>query len=101
MSKPLTVVIPHALGAEEAKRRLSEGLGNLGKDLPGGLADMHQTWDGDRMNFSADVMGQNISGLIHVLADKVHLELNLPGLLGMLAGKIKGKIEDRGRLLLK
>jgi len=102
MSKPLTVIIPHTLGAAEARRRLEEGLAGLGKDLPGGgLANIHQSWTGDRMNFSADAVGQSISGVIDIMADKVKLEILLPGFLGMIAGSIKRKIEDKGQLLLK
>ena len=100
MSKPLTVVIPHNLGQAEAKQRLEAGLAKLTGDLPG-AGEVKQSWDGDRLNFSAAAMGQTISGVIDVLADQVRLEVVLPGFLGMLAGKIKGKVEERGRLLLK
>jgi putative polyhydroxyalkanoate system protein len=100
MSKPLTVVIPHNLGQAEAKKRLEDGLAKLTGDLPG-AGEVHQTWNGDRLNFSAAAMGQTISGVIDVLANEVKLEVNLPGFLGMLAGKIRGKVEERGRLLLK
>lgn len=100
MSKPLTVVIPHNLGQAEARRRLEDGLSKLTGDLPG-AGEVTQSWSGDRMNFSANAMGQTISGIIDVLASEVRLEVNLPGLLGMLAGKIRGKVEERGRLLLK
>ena len=100
MSKPLTVVIPHNLGQAEARRRLETGLAKLTGELPIS-GDIRQTWTGDRMDFSAAAMGQTISGMMEVFADHVRLEVNLPGLLGMLAGKIKGKVEERGRLLLK
>jgi len=53
------------------------------------------------MNFSADAVGQSISGVIDIMADKVKLEILLPGFLGMIAGSIKRKIEDKGQLLLK
>ena len=102
MSKPLSVIIPHNLGAAEARRRLEEGLAVLGKDLPGGgLANIRQHWNGDRMDFAAEAVGQHISGVIDILDDKVQLEIVLPGFLGMIAGSIKRKIEDRGQLLLK
>jgi putative polyhydroxyalkanoate system protein len=100
MAKPLTVVIPHNLGQAEARRRLEDGLAKLTGDLPG-AGEIHQSWSGDTMAFSAAAMGQTINGVIQVLADNVRLEVTLPGLLGMLSGKIRGKIEERGRLLLK
>jgi putative polyhydroxyalkanoate system protein len=102
MAKTLTVFIPHSLGAAEARRRLEHGLAKLGDDLPGGgLGDIKQTWTGDTLNFSAIAAGQTIAGAIQVLADKVKLDIDLPGLLGMFAGQIKRKIEERGQLLLK
>lgn len=100
MSKPLTVVIPHNLGQAEARKRLEDGFSKLTGDLPG-ASDVTQTWNGDTLSFSAAAMGQTLSGVIDVLADKVVLEVTLPGFLGMLAGKIKSKVEERGRLLLK
>jgi hypothetical protein len=101
MSKPLTINIPHQLGAAEAKRRLEGGMASLGQQVPGGLSEFRQDWNGDQLSFAATAMGQTISGLAHVLENEVRLEINLPGLLGMIAGKLKGKIEDQGRLLLK
>ena len=53
------------------------------------------------MDFAAEAVGQHISGVIDILDDKVQLEIVLPGFLGMIAGSIKRKIEDRGQLLLK
>ena len=35
MSKPLTVTVPHALGAAEARRRLDEGFAQLTQQMPG------------------------------------------------------------------
>ncbi len=100
MSKPLTVVIPHNLGQAEARRRLESGLASLTGDLPG-AGEIRQTWIGDRLDFSAGMMGQTINGMIDVLANEVRLEVALPGLLGMMAGKIRGKIEEKGRVLLR
>lgn len=101
MSKPLTISIPHSLGAAEARRRLEGGLASLGQQVPGGLSEFRQDWQGDRLSFAATAMGQTISGLAHVLENEVRLDITLPGLLGLMAGKLKGKIEDQGRLLLK
>ncbi|MDB5458196.1 MAG: hypothetical protein JWP92_3781 [Caulobacter sp.] len=101
MSKPITIVIPHALGVPEARRRIEEGLAQLVGQAGGGLAKVHQTWDGDQMTFSAQTMGQTITGVLHVLGDAVRMEVVLPGLLGMIAGKIKGQVQKQGTLLLE
>lgn len=102
MTQPITVNIPHSLGTAEAKRRIERGFGELGGSLPGGgFAQLKQSWTGDTMSFSAQVMGQSVSGTIDVLDAAVNLKLILPPFLAMLAGKIKGKIEQKGTLLLE
>ena len=101
MSAPITIDIPHQLGAAEARRRLERGLGQLGSQMPGGFAQLSQSWKGDRLNFSAQVMGQAISGHLDVLESAVHMELNLPPLLAMIAGTIRGKLQKEGQLLLE
>jgi hypothetical protein len=71
------------------------------RKLPGGAAKIDQSWEGDRMAFAALVGGQDIRGTLDVLADAVRLEVVLPGLLGLLAGKIGGRLKDEGQKLLK
>lgn len=101
MSKPVVVTIPHQLGAAEARRRIEEGLTQLGAQLPGGMASVSQSWDGDRLSFSAEVMGQGIGGWLEVMADRVRMEILLPGFLALMANKIRGKVERQGQILLE
>ena len=101
MAKPLTVSIPHQLGVAEVRRRLETGLAEMTAKLPGGAAKIDQRWEGDRLLFDAQVSGQSISGTLHVLADAVKMEIILPGILGLLAGKIGGRLKDEGQKLLK
>jgi hypothetical protein len=101
MSKPLIVTIPHQLGAAEARRRIETGFVDMAHKLPGGMGRIDQRWDGDRLHFAAKVGGQEISGLLDVLADTVRMEIVLPGILGLLAGKIGGRLKQEGQLLLK
>ena len=101
MTKPIVVTIPHALGIAEARRRIQSGFGEFGRSIPGGMGEATQNWTGDRMSFGLTAMGQGLTGWLEVLADRVVLEVNLPGMLGMLAGKIRGAVEKQGRLLLE
>ncbi len=101
MAKPLTVTIPHQLGAAEARRRIETGFADLTAKLPGGAAKVDQHWDGDRLTFAALVAGQDIRGTLDVLADNIRMDIVLPGLLGMLAGKIGGKLKQEGQILLE
>jgi hypothetical protein len=101
MSRPLNITIPHALGVAEARRRIESGFAELGKSIPGGMAESRQAWDGDRMSFSLQAMGQGLGGWLEVFADRVVMEINLPGFLAMLGGKIRSGVEKEGRLLLE
>jgi putative polyhydroxyalkanoate system protein len=101
MAQPVTVTIPHQLGREEARRRIEDGMGQFVQQVGGMAKDYRQSWSGDRLNFSAQVMGQGISGVIDVLENAANVQLVLPGLLGMMAGKIKGRLQQEGQILLE
>jgi putative polyhydroxyalkanoate system protein len=101
MAQPLTVTIPHQLGRAEARRRIDEGLAQFLSQIGGVAQNYRQAWTGDRMDFSAQVVGQTLSGAIQVLDDAARVELVLPGLLGLMAGKIKGRLQREGQLLLE
>ncbi|MDZ4370162.1 MAG: polyhydroxyalkanoic acid system family protein [Phenylobacterium sp.] len=100
MSKPVVVNIPHQLGRAEARRRIDEGLGRLTQQM-GAVGRLSSTWSGDILNFQVNAVGQDISGAIDVGDDEVRLEVRLPGLLGLLADKIRGRVQTEGRVLLE
>lgn len=100
MSKAVTVTIPHELGRDEARRRVEAGFGDLSRHL-GGLGAVTKAWDGDRMSFSFAAMGQAISGAIDVADRTVRVEVLLPNLLALMAGKVKGQLQKEGHLLLE
>ena len=100
MSTPLAISIPHQLGRAEARRRLEAGFSSLIGQFPGGAGSCKQRWDGDRLTFSVTGLGQSISGVVDVLDAAVKMEIELPGVLGLLAGGLKGRLQKAGQLLL-
>jgi hypothetical protein len=100
MNKPLIVNLPHKLGAEEAKRRMRSGIGKLGEHIPGG-GQVESGWEGNRMKLRIQAMGQEVVGHIDVEETKVRLELMLPPILSLFAGKIEGLLRNRGSELLE
>ena len=100
MNKPLVVNLPHKLGAEEAKRRMRSGIGKLGDHIPGG-GHVESGWDGNRMKLRVQAMGQEVVGHIDVEETKVRLELMLPPILSLFAGKVEGLLRSRGSELLE
>jgi hypothetical protein len=104
MARPVTVNIPHALGKEEARRRIEEGFGRMRQQMVGGLGAMlaiQERWDGDRLHFEGGSLGQKLTGRLDVMADSVRLELDLPEILAALADKIAGRIKTEGQKLLE
>lgn len=101
MTRPLTVDIPHQLTRAEARSRIENGFGRLGAQFGAGAGAIQHTWVGDRMDFSVAAMGQHITGALDVGDDAVRMEVNLPGFLAMIAGKVKERVKKEGQLLLK
>jgi len=100
MSTPLSISIPHQLGRAEARRRIEGGFTRLVRELPGSGGTCTERWDGDRLTFSVSGLGQTVSGVIEVLDAAVTMELQLPGLLGMIAGGLRGRLQKAGQVLL-
>ena len=100
MATPITVSIPHQLGRAEARRRIEGGFAKIIHQLPGSGGTCSQRWDGDRLTFSVTAMGQSIAGVVDVLDAAVTIEIDLPGLLGMVASGLKDRLQKVGQLLL-
>lgn len=99
MSKPIVVSIPHELGRLEARRRLDEGLGQLTSQI-GAVGNLTRTWEGDTLRFSLVAIGQTVTGTMAVADREVLLEIVLPGIFAMVAGKLKTRLRDQGQALL-
>jgi len=100
MATPIIVNIPHQLGRVEARRRIEAGFAKLIRQLPGSGGACSQRWEGDRLVFGVTAMGQTIAGVINVLDAAVTIEIDLPGILGMVASGIKDRLQKVGQLLL-
>jgi hypothetical protein len=100
MATPITITIPHQLGRAEARRRIEAGFTKLIHQVPGSGGANSERWEGDRLTFAAGVMGQTIAGVIDVLETTVTMEIELPGILGMIASGLKDRLQKAGTLLL-
>ena len=100
MATPITISIPHSLGRAEARRRIEAGFAKIIHLLPGSGGACSERWDGDRLSFSASAMGQTVAGVVNVLDAAVTIEVDLPGVLGMIAGRLKDRLQRAGQLLL-
>ena len=100
MNKPIAIDLPHNIGAEEAKRRMRNGIGRLKDHIPGG-GHVESSWEGDRMNLRVQAMGQEVSGHMDVHETKVRVELMLPAMLSLFAGQVEGLLRSKGTEMLE
>jgi len=101
MTTPIKVDLPHRLGAQEAKRRLQDGIGSLKDHIPGGAAEVSASWQDDRMNLLVRAMGQDVRATVDVEESKVRLEVQLPPMLSFLAKPIEALLRHQGTELLE
>jgi putative polyhydroxyalkanoic acid system protein len=100
MPPPIAVSIPHQLGRAEARRRIENGFAKIVRLLPGSTGTASEHWEGDRLRFAVAAMGQTVTGVIDVLDAVVTMEIELPGVLGVIAGAFKDRLRKTGQLLL-
>ena len=101
--RPVSIKIPHSLGQAEARRRIETGFGRARQQMTGGIAGMlsfTDRWEGDRLHFDAGGLGQKIAGRLDVLPDSVHIEVDLPEMLAMLANRLAGTLKKETQKLL-
>lgn len=102
MARPVTIMLNHDLGKDEARRRVEEGFVKIQSSLAGGLRfRFTEQWTGDHLTFSAKGMGQNITGELDVFDAHVRIVVTLPGLLAGLAETIAGRVQKQGQILLE
>ncbi len=104
MSAPISVDLPHRLGAEESKKRIANNVGGLTAHLPSG-AQVRSRWEGDQMKLGVAVMGQEIDASLDVRESVVRVTVNLPPALAFFGKAIEAGLrrsapellEDRSR----
>jgi len=104
MSAPISVDVPHQLGAAEAKRRIGANIGSLTSHLPAG-AQVRSAWDGDKMKLDVGVLGQQIPAELDVRESVIRVSVLLPPALSFFgkaieAGLRRGApdlLEDRAK----
>ena len=100
MATPIVVSIPHQLGRVEARRRIETGFAKVIHLLPGGTGNCSQRWDGDQLIFSVAAMGQTVAGFINVLDAAVTMQIEVSGVVGLIASRLKDRLQRVGQLLL-
>ena len=100
MSSPISVDLPHRLGAEEAKRRISSNMGSLAGHLPSG-AQVRSSWEGDRLALGIAVLGQQVEAAIDVEESVVRVTVLLPPALAFFGKAIEKALRGSAPALLE
>ena len=106
MSRPVSVTLSHSLGKDEVRRRIRDGVDQLGGSIAGKMTvkvdETWETWETeDRVTFKAKAMGMTVHGSIDIFPEHVRIEAVLPAFLAAAAERITGSIEKQGTLLLE
>jgi Putative polyhydroxyalkanoic acid system protein (PHA_gran_rgn) len=100
MSVPITVDLPHRLGAEEAKRRIAANIGGLASRLPAG-AQVRSSWRGDRLELGVAAIGQQVEASLDVQEKLVRVTVQLPPALAFFGKAIEAGLRRGGPELLE
>lgn len=101
MTNTITITVPHNLGVDAAKKRLSERMEALQREYVDKIAKSEVSWSGDVATVRVAALGQNATALITVLADLVRIEVQLPWLLATLAGRVQSVLARNANDVLK
>ncbi|GGE83696.1 polyhydroxyalkanoic acid system family protein [Sphingomonas prati] len=101
MANPTIIDLPHSLGRDEARRRIRSRIGELPGHIPGGVATVKSSWEGeDRMTMQVAAMGQEVTATLDVQDTLVRVSLILPGMLSFFTGAIAAGVKAKGSDLL-
>jgi hypothetical protein len=100
MSGPISVDLPHKLGAAEAKRRIASNIGSLTGHLPSG-AQVRSAWEGDKLKLGIGVLGQEVAADIDVRESVVRLTVMLPPALAFFGKAIEAGLRRSGAEMLE
>jgi len=85
----LSLQIPHALGREEATRRIKEQLPKVRDNV----TELVEQWQDHTLTFRFKVMGFQVGGVLAVEDTAANVDVDLP----LAAMMVKGTIEQRVR----
>ena len=97
---PVTIDLPHRLGAAEAKRRIGGNIHLLAERLPAG-AQVRSAWEGDTMALGIGLLGQEVDARLDVGESVVHVTVTLPGALAFFGKAIEAALKRGGAELLE
>lgn len=95
------VLVPHELGQQQARERLSQFLEILREKFKDQVSEFEGAWEDDVLNFGFATFGIKVSGGLTVSDDAVAIEGDLPFSAMMFKSKIESSIHAELEKLLR
>jgi hypothetical protein len=94
--KSLEVRVPHALDRDEVRRRLDAAIVRARDEYAEKVGGIDAAWQGDdRLKLMLTIMGMDIDSEVDILVEELVVRVEVPGMAGLFAGKIKEGIQER------
>ncbi len=90
----LNFTIPHALGREEAARRLKSLLDRVKERHQDRVSNLEEEWLESGLRFKFTTFGFKIAGLTTVTGDALQADVDLPFAAMMFKGKIEKELRE-------
>ena len=87
------IEVDHALGQDEALRRLKEKLAEVQSTYGDQVKDLQQQWNGNALSASCKALGMSLGGTLTVEDSQVKIDAKVP----LVAIVFKATIEQRVR----
>jgi hypothetical protein len=96
----INLSVPHQLGQEEAKARISRLIAENRAKASDQISDVVETWNGYVDTFSFRARGFSVAGTLEVQPAQIVIDVNLPFAAFPFKGRIEREMRDRARQLL-
>lgn len=96
----LHLSVPHALGQEEAQKRVASLLADSRTKFGGKISDVTEVWTGRVDNFSFRALGFSVAGKLEVQAAQLLIDIDFPFAALPFKGRVESEILDHARQLL-
>ena len=94
--KNIEVRVPHQLGRDEMRRRVDEALVRARTQYADAVGPIEAEWEHEhRLRVMLTAMGMQFDGSVDILVEEVVVELALPGMASLFAGRIREGIQER------
>ncbi len=96
----INLSVPHALGEEEAKKRVASLIADSRAKFGAHISDASESWNGPVGNFSFRAMGFAIAGKLEVKPSELLVNIDLPFAALPFKGRVESEILAHARQLL-